>query len=291
MRFTITLALVFIAQSFFQPQRIRAHVGTEIAVDRQDCVYFVDTFRNRLWRIDPQGTLTSLATDKHTANLIVDEEGTLYLVHNGVWSIRTNGDLTAVHQEVRDVQKMGPDGSVYEIDSTRTRIYKRAPDGTLQAFAGNSKAGFTDGRREEARFKRPVDLAVDVQGNVYVADHDNRRVRKIAANGAVTTVARSGWLWRPTAVAVAGGDVYVLEYQGNYHSWTRPVISMAANLFGSPRVRKISSDGRVATLAAVAIGMARTISIVVLFFLVLAIVAWRIRKIFPGGKKTTLATV
>ncbi len=121
------------------------------------------------------------------------------------------------------------------------------PDGAVTTLAGSTEAGFADGPSQEARFKEAVGLAVDAEGNVYVVDGGNRRVRRIAPNGRVSTVAGSGqrghedgpaqkatFNW-PVGIAV-GRDmsVYVLDYEGD-----------------DPHVRRIWPGGNVTTIASV----------------------------------------
>lgn len=64
--------------------------------------------------------------------------------------------------------------------------------GWVTTFAGQGIAGFSDGGGEEARFHGPNAIAIDSDDNLYVADADNFRIRKITPNGIVSTVAGSG---------------------------------------------------------------------------------------------------
>jgi sugar lactone lactonase YvrE len=85
-------------------------------------------------------------------------------------------------------------------------------------------------------------LAVDTTGTVFVAATGCRAVLKITPDKKVTTVLQASTPWSPTAVALSGTDLYVLEYlhtEGdNRREWL-------------PRVRKVFSDGRVVTVAAI----------------------------------------
>jgi sugar lactone lactonase YvrE len=85
-------------------------------------------------------------------------------------------------------------------------------------------------------------LDVDSAGTVYVAATGCRAVLKIARDKKVAAVLRSESPWSPTGVALSGSDVYVLEYTHTEGDDRREWL---------PRVRKISSDGRVATIATV----------------------------------------
>ncbi len=192
-----------------------AHAGKGIAVDAQGQVYFADTIRDCIWKVDRQGRLQLVARGKHTDVVFLDEAGNAYFGHD-------------------DYQE----GSGF-----RSKLWKAAPDGRVsEALAVPEKArGHLPGR------------AVDGQGNVYLADSSNRRIQKVAPSGQATTVARSGWPWTPTGVAVAGGDLYVLERRGDYHSLSGPLFQFAAKarLLGNPRVRRISPDGRSITVVVI----------------------------------------
>jgi DNA-binding beta-propeller fold protein YncE len=64
--------------------------------------------------------------------------------------------------------------------------------GVVTTFAGDGVAGTIDGPRAAARFVAPKALAVDASGAVFVSDDSAHRIRRIAANGTVTTVAGDG---------------------------------------------------------------------------------------------------
>jgi len=85
-------------------------------------------------------------------------------------------------------------------------------------------------------------LDVDAQGTVFVAATGCRAVLKITADKKVTTVLRTSSPWSPTGVAVFGSDLYVLEYfhtpGDNRREWL-------------PRIRKVTSNGRVVTVATI----------------------------------------
>ena len=77
-------------------------------------------------------------------------------------------------------------------------------------------------------------LAVDARGVMYVADTGDARVLKITPRGKITTLVQTQSPWSPTAVAVFGSDVYVIEFLHTASDVRREWL---------PRVRKISADG------------------------------------------------
>jgi streptogramin lyase len=117
--------------------------------------------------------------------------------------------------------------------------------GKVSTLAGDGTANFADSTNPlQAKFNYPTGVAVDAAGNVYVADGNNHRIRKISPTGAVSTLAGDGSnsfadntnpllakFSNPTGAAVdAAGNVYVADYNNN-------------------RIRKISPTGGVSTLA------------------------------------------
>jgi RHS repeat-associated protein len=116
--------------------------------------------------------------------------------------------------------------------------------GLTSTVAGDSSfPGFSDGSGANANFNTPLDVAVDALGNIYVADAENNRIRKITPLGLVSTLAGSGEtgiangsasiasFHHPAGLAVdASGNVYVADQQNN-------------------AIRKVTPAGNVTTLA------------------------------------------
>ena len=138
-------------------------------------------------------------------------------------------------------------GNIYVADGVNRRIRKVAPDGTISTFAGSGGLGSSGdgGPAGAATFGLPSAVAVDSEGNVFVADSFNHRIRKIDASETITTIAGTGTpgfsgdggqggnaqISTPTGVAVdADGHVFI------------------ADAFNR-RVRMISPDGIITTVA------------------------------------------
>jgi len=83
-------------------------------------------------------------------------------------------------------------GNLYVADDGNSAIRKITPDGTVTTIAGNGAAGFNNGTGAAATFLDPLTLAADANGNVFIDDRGNDVIRKIDANGVVTTYAGSG---------------------------------------------------------------------------------------------------
>lgn len=117
----------------------------------------------------------------------------------------------------------------------------------MTTLAGTGDKGYSGdgGRATQANLSRPNSVTLDAAGNMYIADTDNHRVRRVSAGGVITTFAGTGSkgysgdggpavqasLTEPTGVAVdAKGNVYIAER-------------------GSYRVRRVSADGTITTFA------------------------------------------
>lgn len=89
---------------------------------------------------------------------------------------------------------MGPDGSIYICDGHRVR--RIDPGGTMRVFAGDGTAGFSgdNGPASVARLNSVRSVAIAPEGSVYIADFGNRRVRRVATDGTITTIAGNGAL-------------------------------------------------------------------------------------------------
>ena len=93
-----------------------------------------------------------------------------------------------------------PQGVLYVADTGNNAIRRITPDGRVTTLAGNGQPGYQDGLGDAARFNGPIGIAVGADGRVIVADSYNDRIRAIAPDGTVTTIAggpEPGLLDRP----------------------------------------------------------------------------------------------
>ncbi len=138
-------------------------------------------------------------------------------------------------------------GTLYVCDYVNHRVRKVTTDGKISTIAGNGTAGpkGDSGPALSVQLNYPRDVAVDAEGAVYIADSENHRVRKVTADGRISTVAGTGVkgflgdggpataarLDRPFGVAVdSAGVLYIADYNNN-------------------RIRRVTADGKIATVA------------------------------------------
>lgn len=83
------------------------------------------------------------------------------------------------------------DGSLYIADVFNHRVRKVDPSGTITTFAGTGEPGFSgdSGRATETQLFGPMGVWGDMEGNIYIADRDNQRIRKVTPAGDMTTAA------------------------------------------------------------------------------------------------------
>jgi DNA-binding beta-propeller fold protein YncE len=135
----------------------------------------------------------------------------------------------------------GPNGSLYYTEeSAIRRITAGGRISTAATVRAPVNAPSIPGM--EGPYPSLLGLAVDARGVMYVADTSDARVLKITPKGKVTTLVQTESPWSPTAVALYGGDVYVLEFLHTARDVRRDWL---------PRVRKIASDGRSVIIATV----------------------------------------
>jgi DNA-binding beta-propeller fold protein YncE len=148
----------------------------------------------------------------------------------GQRAFSSDGHLAAASALVHPLAlAVGPAGEIYIAEGNRIRKVKK--DGLITTFAGTGTAGNVGdgGPAVQAQLDMPQGLAVDSAGNVYIADTLNHRVRRVGADGMITTVAGTGEagyagdgkpgpiakLNLPTGLAIGFGDTLFIADTGN----------------------------------------------------------------------------
>jgi hypothetical protein len=142
-------------------------------------------------------------------------------------------------------------GNIYVADTNNSTIRKITTDGSVMTLAGAAGIpGGADGTGAAARFNSPSGVAVDLDGNVYVADRMNETIRKVAFTGVVTTLAG-------TAGMVGSTDG--MDTTARFDSPSGVAVDRAGNVYVADQnnqiIRKVTATGGVTTLAGTA-GMA-----------------------------------
>ena len=147
-----------------------------LAVDGSGNLYVSDSFNYRIRRIDAEGVITTIA-------------GT-----GGRGFSGDGGPATEAQFAAPSGLAVDGSGNLFVVDSINHRIRRIDAEGVITTIAGTGVRGFSGdgGPATEAQFAAPGGLEVDGSGNLYVADSGNHRIRRIDAEGGVTTIAGSG---------------------------------------------------------------------------------------------------
>ena len=151
---------------------------TGLTVDDRGNLYIVDCSNNRVRKVSPDGIITTVAGD-------------------GTWGYGgDDGPATQAQLGLDYPFGLAVDsaGNLYIADLGNQRIRKVDPAGIITTVAGNGTRGYSGdgGPAVEARLFDPYDIATDREGNLYIADNWNCRIRKVDRSGVITTVAGDG---------------------------------------------------------------------------------------------------
>lgn len=197
-----------------------------IAIDDFDNLYVVDQDNHTIRKVTSEGIVSVFAGSGTSGfadgngtsaqfsdpkDITIDDAGNLFLAdfeNHRIRKITTSGDVTTVagNGSMGSADGTGTDasfnfpasitvdenGNLYVADQDNHSIRKITSDGVVSLLAGGSSEGFADGSGTDAQFNDPKDIITDDDGNLYVADFENHRIRKVTADGDVTTLAGSG---------------------------------------------------------------------------------------------------
>jgi trimeric autotransporter adhesin len=211
-------------------QAVKAEINqaSGVAVDSSGNFYLADAFNNRIRKIDTSGVITTIA-------------GSGVFSYSGDGGPATSAQLFAPHAAAVDLN-----GNLFIADTDNNVVREVSSGGIINTIAGTGTAGSSgdNGPAKSAQLNLPQGIAVDVSGNVFVADTANARVRKIS-NGTITdyagngTVGYSGDGGNATAATLNTPVGLAVDKSGNLY-----IADQSNNV-----VRKVSSAGIITTFA------------------------------------------
>lgn len=197
----------------------------DLAFDAAGNVYIADSGNHRIRKITPDGVIRTIA---------------------GSGELGTRGDGgPATAAELNEPRGLTVDatGNVYFADSLNHRVRRITPDGIISAVAGTGLEGFAgdNGDATSARLTLPLDVVIDKEGNLFIADTGNHRIRKVTPSGVITTVAGTG------VAGDSSDDIPATEAKLNYP------VALAFDPDGNlhiadrdnNRIRKINAQGMI----------------------------------------------
>ena len=193
---------------------------SRVALDGSGNLYIADTNNHRIRKVDAAGVITTVAGD-------------------GTRGYGGDGG-PAVAAQLYFPYGVAPDGmgNLYIADTSNHRIRKVDASGMITTVAGDGTLGFggDGGPAVAAQLSRPYGVAPDGTGNLYIADRNNHRIRKVDAAGVISTVAGDGTL----GFGGDGGPAVLAQLYG-----PRGVaLDEAGNLYiadnGNDRIRRLT---------------------------------------------------
>jgi RHS repeat-associated protein len=240
----------------------------EVTVDALGNLYIADYGHSAVRKLDRNGAITTVAWPDKPYGVAVDASGNLYISENlncRILKVDRNRVMTVIAGN--GTQGYGGDdgpaieaklnvpsgltidasGNLYIVDTANHRIRKVDPNGIITTVAGNGTGGYggDGGPATQARLYYPYGAAVDLLGNLYIADMSNHRIRKVNPNGIITTIAGNGLygyagdggpaieakLYEPNGVVLDGaGNLYIAD------AWNQ-------------RIRRVDTSGIINTVA------------------------------------------
>ena len=196
--------------------------------DQAGNLYVADSFNHRVRKLSPNGIIETVA-------------GTGMEGYAGDGGRAVNAKLAGP----MDV-KIGPLGHIYILERDNHCVRRVDPAGEITTWAGIGSPGFygDGGLATRAQLNTPYGIAVDDEGNVYVADSENHRVRKISSDGFITTVAGIG------TPGFSGDKAMAIEAELNSPQsllWTADHSLLIGDEHNN-RIRKVSSSGVITTI-------------------------------------------
>jgi uncharacterized protein (TIGR03437 family) len=170
-----------------------SHIG--LAVDTDGNLYIADSGTNRVRKVSTAGMITTVAGAGGLGDPGFSGDG---------------GPATAAKLQAPTGVALDSRRNIYIADTGNGRIRKVDTSGMITTVVGRGNGSVTGdgGQALNAQLNNPADVAVDSQGNIYIADFGNNSIRKVDKNGVINTILRGGFgRCNATPVTAARADI------------------------------------------------------------------------------------
>ena len=248
-----------------------------IAEDDEGSLYLTDFGNNKIRKVDTDNIVSTVAgmkdvlgsidgslneaTFSNPRSMILDQEGNLVLVdldnHNvrkinlsnqTVETIAGTGEFGLINGPGSIAQFSAPlgiamdnAGNLYVSEFAAATIRKITPDNVVTTFIGNGDAGFVDGPADVAQIGFVSGMEFDNEDNLIFGD--GNRIRKVTPDRVVSTIAGTG------AAGDVNGEASIAQFDGVLDLDIDSEGNIIAVDFGNKKIRRLSPDGMVSTLA------------------------------------------
>ena len=202
---------------------------------------------------DPAPTVTSISPTSGPKNTVVTITGTNFGTNLATLKVYFNNVQatvqTATSTTITAVVPNAAGSGVVKVEKTPAvtvngPAFTYLVPGATLTVAGGATAGFADGTGTAALFGNPSGITKDASGNLYIADRNNNRIRKITPDGVVTTFAGSG-----SGGAIVNGTGTAAGFYTPYGITSDAAGNLYVGEYSNQAVRKISPAAVVTTLA------------------------------------------
>ncbi len=174
--------------------------------------------------------------------------GPEYLISSVAGSDTSGDGGPAILAQLAGAEGVAADraGNVYIADAIDHRVRRVTPSGVILTVAGNGHPGFQGdgGPAVNALLNSPYGLAVDLSGNLYIADLGNGRVRRVSPDGVIRTIAGGG----QGRAGSGGGDALASKLSPRNVA-VAPDGSLYISDFSDHRIYKVAAEGRISLAA------------------------------------------
>ncbi len=259
------------------------HNPEDVETDDDGNIYVADAYNCIVRKITPEGVVTTLAGARRIGisdgtgteamfntpgGLDVDFFGNIYVAdffNHNIRKITSSGVVTTVAGNATSAAGDGygyvdatgtaarfyrPSalefdawGNLYVVDANNVVVRKITSESVVSTFAGSNRMGSADGTGTAASFNFPCGIIRNSSDEMYITDSWNNNIRKMTTNAVVTTFAGNG------VAAWVDGDALSASFYGPADVATDALGNVYVSESGNKRIRKISTDGIVTTIA------------------------------------------